>query len=170
MDETTVEGWESRIRQWTDQYEEATANQYSADVQMLLQLHRAVTAEGVASETTSPAQVNASADAMDTINRTELACNNTVLGSQMQLQLGRVTRVQNHRKILRAARDLEPDTLIIEYRGKVMLKQQFEVNGHFFKKYAFSEIFIRCGRIVLNCASVLKMFYGGNVCCIQDKH
>ncbi|XP_021466298.2 histone-lysine N-methyltransferase SETD5 isoform X1 [Oncorhynchus mykiss] len=134
VDETTAEGWESRIRQWTDQYEEATANQYSADVQMLLQLHRAVAAEGVASETTSPAQVNASADAMDTINRTELACNNTVLGSQMQVQLGRVTRVQNHRKVLRAARDLEPDTLIIEYRGKVMLKQQFEVNGHFFKK------------------------------------
>lgn len=52
-----------------------------------------------------------------------------------QLQVGRVTRVQKHRKILRAARDLDPDTLIIEYRGKVMLKQQFEVNGHFFKKY-----------------------------------
>ncbi|CAB1315496.1 unnamed protein product, partial [Coregonus sp. 'balchen'] len=134
VDETTAEGWESRIRQWTDQYEEATANQYSADIQTLLQLHRAVTAEGVVSETTSPAQVNASADTMDTINRTELACNNTVLGSQMQLQLARVTRMQNHRKILRAARDLEPDTLIIEYRGKVMLKQQFEVNGHFFKK------------------------------------
>uniref|UniRef100_A0A4W5RFT6 SET domain containing 5 n=1 Tax=Hucho hucho TaxID=62062 RepID=A0A4W5RFT6_9TELE len=96
VDETTAEGWESRIRQWTDQYEEATANQYSADVQTLLQLH--------------------------------------LLGSQMQLQLGRVTRVQKHRKILRASRDLEPDTLIIEYRGKVMLKQQFEVNGHFFKK------------------------------------
>ncbi|XP_045079674.1 histone-lysine N-methyltransferase SETD5 isoform X4 [Coregonus clupeaformis] len=140
VDETTAEGWESRIRQWTDQYEEATANQYSADIQTLFQLHRAVTAEGVVSETTSPAQVNASADTMDTINRTELACNNTVLGSQMQLQLARVTRMQNHRKILRAARDLEPDTLIIEYRGKVMLKQQFEVNGHFFKKYAFSEI------------------------------
>ncbi|CAB1354235.1 unnamed protein product [Coregonus sp. 'balchen'] len=146
VDETTAEGWESRIRQWTDQYEEATANQYSADVQTLLQLHRAATvtvaADGVvvgkmtpaATTTTSPAQVNPSADAMDTINRTELACNNTVLGSQMQLQLGRVTRVQKHRKILRASRDLEPDTLIIEYRGKVMLKQQFEVNGHFFKK------------------------------------
>lgn len=52
----------------------------------------------------------------------------------MQLQLGRVTRVQKHRKILRAARDLALDTLIIEYRGKVMLRQQFEVNGHFFKK------------------------------------
>uniref|UniRef100_A0A8C9XDG2 SET domain containing 5 n=1 Tax=Sander lucioperca TaxID=283035 RepID=A0A8C9XDG2_SANLU len=115
LDENTSEGWESRIRQWTDQYEEALANQYSADVQTLLQIH-------------------ASGDAMDTINRTELTCNNTVLGSQMQLQLGRVTRVQKHRKILRAAKNLEPDTLIIEYRGKVMLKQQFEVNGHFFKK------------------------------------
>ncbi|XP_021115794.1 SET domain-containing protein 5 isoform X9 [Heterocephalus glaber] len=53
---------------------------------------------------------------------------------KIKLQLGRVTRVQKHRKILRAARDLALDTLIIEYRGKVMLRQQFEVNGHFFKK------------------------------------
>ncbi|XP_062853469.1 histone-lysine N-methyltransferase SETD5 isoform X2 [Trichomycterus rosablanca] len=124
LDENTAEGWETRIRQWTDQYEEALANQYSADVQKLLQLHRSVN-----KNSSSPVALT-----MDTINRTELACNNTVLSSQMQLQLGRVTRVQKHRKILRAARDLEPDTLIIEYRGKVMLKQQFEVNGHFFKK------------------------------------
>ncbi|XP_071349599.1 histone-lysine N-methyltransferase SETD5 isoform X2 [Trachinotus anak] len=139
LDENTAEGWESRIRQWTDQYEEALANQYSADVQTLLQLHRAAsnTASKTESGTTMPSsttQIHTSVDAMDTINRTELACNNTVLGSQMQLQLGRVTRVQKHRKILRAAKNLEPDTLIIEYRGKVMLKQQFEVNGHFFKK------------------------------------
>ncbi|XP_040889447.1 histone-lysine N-methyltransferase SETD5 isoform X5 [Toxotes jaculatrix] len=144
LDENTAEGWESRIRQWTDQYEEALANQYSADVQTLLQLHRAAsttttttTTSKTESGTTTPpstAQIHTSVDAMDTINRTELACNNTVLGSQMQLQLGRVTRVQKHRKILRAAKNLEPDTLIIEYRGKVMLKQQFEVNGHFFKK------------------------------------
>ncbi|KAJ8400635.1 hypothetical protein AAFF_G00394040 [Aldrovandia affinis] len=126
LDENTAEGWETKIRQWTDQYEEAFANQYSADVQTLLQLHRAASK---AAEGKAPTVA-----AMDTINRTELACNNTVIGSQMQLQLGRVTRVQKHRKILRAARDLEPDTLIIEYRGKVMLKQQFEVNGHFFKK------------------------------------
>ena len=51
-----------------------------------------------------------------------------------QLQLGRVTRVQKHRKTLRASKNMDPGTLIIEYRGKVMLKQQFEVNGHFFKK------------------------------------
>uniref|UniRef100_A0A3P8TE89 SET domain containing 5 n=1 Tax=Amphiprion percula TaxID=161767 RepID=A0A3P8TE89_AMPPE len=116
LDENTAEGWESRIRQWTDQYEEALANQYSADVQTLTQIHISV-------------------DAMDTINRTELACNNTVLGSQMQLQLGRVTRVQKHRKILRAAKNLEPDTLIIEYRGKVMLKQQFETE-HYIHQYS----------------------------------
>ncbi|XP_019124727.2 SET domain-containing protein 5 isoform X4 [Larimichthys crocea] len=140
LDENTAEGWESKIRQWTDQYEEALANQYSADVQTLLQLHRAASTGVTKAEsgTTTPpstTQIHASVDAMDTINRTVLACNNTVLGSQMQLQLGRVTRVQKHRKILRAAKNLEPDTLIIEYRGKVMLKQQFEVNGHFFKKY-----------------------------------
>uniref|UniRef100_A0A3Q4HL21 SET domain containing 5 n=1 Tax=Neolamprologus brichardi TaxID=32507 RepID=A0A3Q4HL21_NEOBR len=61
LDENTEEGWESRIRQWTDQYEEALANQYSADI-------------------------HASMDSMDTINRTELTCNNTVLGSQMQVK------------------------------------------------------------------------------------
>ncbi|XP_063147450.1 histone-lysine N-methyltransferase SETD5 isoform X3 [Candoia aspera] len=123
LDENTTEGWENRIRLWTDQYEEAFTNQYSADVQNLLERHLNANKEFVGK-----------AAVLDTINKTELACNNTVIGSQMQLQLGRVTRVQKHRKILRAARDLAADTLIIEYRGKVMLRQQFEVNGHFFKK------------------------------------
>ena len=91
LDENTAEGWESRIRQWTDQYEEALANQYSADVQTLLQLHRAAstTVSKTESDTTTPpatTQIHASVDAMDTINRTELACNNTVLGSQMQVR------------------------------------------------------------------------------------
>ena len=90
LDENTAEGWESRIRQWTDQYEEALANQYSADIQMLLQLHSSATStvSKVESSTRTPpsaTQIHASVDAMDTINRTELACNNTVLGSQMQV-------------------------------------------------------------------------------------
>lgn len=92
LDENTAEGWESKIRQWTDQYEEALANQYSADVQTLLQLHRAACTTVSKTEsctTTSPSSthIHASVDAMDTINRTELACNNTVLGSQMQVSL-----------------------------------------------------------------------------------
>lgn len=90
LDENTAEGWESKIRQWTDQYEEALANQYSADVQTLLHLHRtaSATVSKAESGTTTPpatAQIHALVDPMDTINRTELACNNTVLGSQMQV-------------------------------------------------------------------------------------
>lgn len=90
LDENTAEGWESRIRQWTDQYEEALANQYSADVQTLLQFHRTASTTGSKTEsgTTVPpsaTQIHTSVDAMDTINRTELACNNTVLSSQMQV-------------------------------------------------------------------------------------
>lgn len=90
LDENTVEGWESRIRQWTDQYEEALANQYSADVQTLLQLHCATgtpvsKAESGATTPPSSTQIHTSVVTMDTINRTELACNNTVLGSQMQV-------------------------------------------------------------------------------------
>ncbi|XP_028303528.1 SET domain-containing protein 5 isoform X2 [Gouania willdenowi] len=139
LDENTAEGWESKIRLWTDQYEEAHANQYSADIQKLLQLPRATRNTALKTDNSTTTQLTtapslASVDSMDTINHSELSCNNTVLGSRMQVQLGRVTRVQKHRKILRAAKKLEPDTLIIEYRGKVMLKQQFEVNGHFFKK------------------------------------
>ncbi|XP_018114642.1 histone-lysine N-methyltransferase SETD5 isoform X7 [Xenopus laevis] len=123
LDENTTEDWENRIRLWTDQYEEAFTNQYSADMQNLLESH-----------VRSNKELIGKAAAVETIKKTELACNNTVVGSQMQLQLGRVTRVQKHRKILRAAKDLAPNTLVIEYRGKVMLRQQFEVNGHFFKR------------------------------------
>ncbi|XP_043933967.1 histone-lysine N-methyltransferase SETD5 isoform X2 [Protopterus annectens] len=123
LEENSSEDWDNRIRLWTDQYEEAFANQYSADVQIHLERHLASFRDTVGKSVL-----------IDTISKTELSCNNTVLGSQMQFHLGRVARVQKHRKILRAARDLAQDTLIIEYRGKVMLRQQFEANGHFFKK------------------------------------
>lgn len=123
LDENTAEGWENRIRLWTDQYEEAFTNQYSADMQHLLERHVRTIKE-----------LAGKATLLETIKKAELSCNNTVLGSQMQFQLGRVARVQKHRKILRAARDLPANALVIEYRGKVMLRQQFEVNGHFFKK------------------------------------
>ncbi|MEQ2180341.1 hypothetical protein GOODEAATRI_000363 [Goodea atripinnis] len=41
---------------------------------------------------------------------------------------------KKNKKILKAVRDLPPDSLIIEYRGKFMLRQQFEANGYFFKR------------------------------------
>lgn len=75
LDENTTEGWENRIRLWTDQYEEAFTNQYSADVQNALEQHLHSNKEFVG----KPAM-------LDTINKTELACNNTVIGSQMQVR------------------------------------------------------------------------------------
>lgn len=45
------------------------------------------------------------------------------------------SHVQKNKRILKAVRDLAADSLIIEYRGKVMLRQQFEANGYFFKRY-----------------------------------
>lgn len=89
LDENTAEGWESRIRQWTDQYEEALSNQYSADIQTLLELHRSACASVSKAESgasTPPSDTQACVNGLDTINRTELACNNTVLGSQMQVR------------------------------------------------------------------------------------
>lgn len=80
LDENTAEGWESRIRQWTDQYEEAVANQYSADIQTLLQLYRAASTGVGKAESGGSAPIGT-----DTINCTQLSCNNTVLGSQMQV-------------------------------------------------------------------------------------
>lgn len=92
LDENTAEGWESRIRQWTDQYEEALGNQYSADIQTLLQLYRAASttvtkAESGSSSPPTSTQISESVEGMDTIHCTELSCNNTVLGSQMQVSL-----------------------------------------------------------------------------------
>lgn len=75
LDENTAEGWENRIRLWTDQYEEAFTNQYSADVQNLLERHLNSNKEYVGKTAM-----------LDTINKTELACNNTVIGSQMQVR------------------------------------------------------------------------------------
>lgn len=91
VDENTAEGWENRIRQWTDHYEEALANQYSADIQTLLRLYRAASSTTESGATTPPSSTELHV-AMDTINRTELACNNTVLGSQMQVCPFKATR------------------------------------------------------------------------------
>lgn len=78
LDENTAEGWENRIRLWTDQYEEAFTNQYSADVQNLLERHLNSNKDYVGKTAM-----------LDTINKTELACNNTVIGSQMQVRTSR---------------------------------------------------------------------------------
>ncbi|MBN3272206.1 KMT2E methyltransferase, partial [Polyodon spathula] len=100
--------WENKIKAWMDRYEEASSNQYSEDMQSLLALGLRETEDG------SKAHFNTS--------------NNTGFKPPVESQ------VQKNKKILKAAKDLPPDTLIIEYRGKFMLRQQFEANGYFFNR------------------------------------
>ncbi|KAM8884024.1 inactive histone-lysine N-methyltransferase 2E isoform 1-T2 [Synchiropus picturatus] len=97
--------WENKIKTWMERYEEASSNQYSEDVQVLL-------------------RVKEQGDGKSLAYNTHPATFKPPVESQ----------VQKNKKILKAVRDLAPDSLIIEYRGKFMLRQQFEANGYFFKR------------------------------------
>uniref|UniRef100_A0A3B3BET8 Lysine (K)-specific methyltransferase 2E n=1 Tax=Oryzias melastigma TaxID=30732 RepID=A0A3B3BET8_ORYME len=97
--------WENKIKTWMERYEEANSNQYSEDVQLLL-------------------RVKEQGDGRSLAYNTHPASFKPPVESQ----------VQKNKKILKAVRDLAPDSLIIEYRGKFMLRQQFEANGYFFKR------------------------------------
>ncbi|KAJ8249658.1 hypothetical protein COCON_G00228740 [Conger conger] len=97
--------WEGKMRLWMEQYEEAHSNQYSEDMQLLLRV----------------------TDSRDTKS---LSCITHTPAFRPPAQ----TQVQKNKRILRAVCDLGPNALIMEYRGKFMLRQQFEANGCFFKK------------------------------------
>uniref|UniRef100_A0A8D3CLP4 Lysine (K)-specific methyltransferase 2E n=1 Tax=Scophthalmus maximus TaxID=52904 RepID=A0A8D3CLP4_SCOMX len=97
--------WENKIKTWMEAYEEASSNQYSEDVQVLLRVKEQGDGKSLAYNT-HPASFKPPVE----------------------------SQVQKNKKILKAVRDLAPDSLIIEYRGKFMLRQQFEANGYFFKR------------------------------------
>ncbi|CAL9682850.1 unnamed protein product [Knipowitschia caucasica] len=97
--------WENKIKTWMERYEEASSNQYSEDVQVLLRVKEQGDGKSLAYNT-HPASFKPPVE----------------------------SHVQKNKKILKAVRDLAPDSLIIEYRGKFMLRQQFEANGYFFKR------------------------------------
>ncbi|XP_056132452.1 inactive histone-lysine N-methyltransferase 2E [Lampris incognitus] len=97
--------WENKIKTWMERYEEASSNQYSEDVQILLRVKEQGDGKSLAYNT-HPASFKPPVE----------------------------SQVQKNKRILKAVRDLAPDSLIIEYRGKFMLRQQFEANGYFFKR------------------------------------
>ncbi|KAM8909495.1 inactive histone-lysine N-methyltransferase 2E isoform 3-T4 [Spinachia spinachia] len=97
--------WENKLKTWMERYEEASSNQYSEDVQVLLRVKEQGDGKSLAYNT-HPASFKPPVE----------------------------SQVQKNKKILKAVRDLAPDSLIIEYRGKFMLRQQFEANGYFFKR------------------------------------
>ncbi|XP_072327406.1 inactive histone-lysine N-methyltransferase 2E isoform X8 [Scyliorhinus torazame] len=108
--------WENKIKTWMDRYEEADGNQYSEDIQNILEAHRLAL------------EITDGREEMEVVSRSDLNTNLIAFKPPVESQ------VQKNKRILKAAKDLLPDTFIIEYRGKFMLREQFEANGHFFKR------------------------------------
>ncbi|ELK01331.1 Histone-lysine N-methyltransferase MLL5 [Pteropus alecto] len=106
-------GWETKIKAWMDRYEEANNNQYS---------------EGVQREAQRIALRLGNGNDKKEINKSDLNTNNLLFKPPVE------SHIQKNKKILKSAKDLPPDALIIEYRGKFMLREQFEANGYFFKR------------------------------------
>ncbi|KAE8616330.1 hypothetical protein XENTR_v10008773 [Xenopus tropicalis] len=106
-------GWENKIKTWMDHYEEASNNQYSEGVQKEAQR----IALRFSNENDNKEQI-----------KTNFNTSNLIFKPPVESYL------QKNKKILKAAKDLLPETLIIEYRGKFMLREQFEANGYFFKR------------------------------------
>uniref|UniRef100_A0A8C4XJC9 Lysine methyltransferase 2E (inactive) n=1 Tax=Falco tinnunculus TaxID=100819 RepID=A0A8C4XJC9_FALTI len=101
-------GWETKIKAWMDRYEEANNNQYSEGVQREAQKIALRLGNGN--------------------DKKDVSTSNLIFKPPVE------SYVQKNKKILKAAKDLPPDALIIEYRGKFMLREQFEANGYFFKR------------------------------------
>ncbi|XP_051976477.1 inactive histone-lysine N-methyltransferase 2E isoform X1 [Xyrauchen texanus] len=97
--------WENKMKSWMERYEEASSNQYSEEVRILLRVKEARDGK-------------------------TLAYNTHTAAFKPPVE----SHIQKNKCILKAVRDLAADSLIIEYRGKVMLRQQFEANGYFFKR------------------------------------
>nr|AAF75564.1 HDCMC04P [Homo sapiens] len=106
-------GWETKIKAWMDRYEEANNNQYS---------------EGVQREAQRIALRLGNGNDKKEMNKSDLNTNNLLFKPPVE------SHIQKNKKILKSAKDLPPDALIIEYRGKFMLREQFEANGYFFKR------------------------------------
>ncbi|XP_054843794.1 inactive histone-lysine N-methyltransferase 2E isoform X2 [Eublepharis macularius] len=106
--DSSVFGWETKIKAWMDRYEEASNNQYS---------------EGVQREAQRIALRLGNGD-----DKKEVITSNSIFKPPVE------SYIQKNKKILKAAKDLPPDALVIEYRGKFMLREQFEANGYFFKR------------------------------------
>ncbi|XP_075455783.1 inactive histone-lysine N-methyltransferase 2E isoform X9 [Ascaphus truei] len=107
-------GWEGKIKAWMDHYEEANNNQYS---------------EGVQREAQRIAlRLSCDSDKKEQIIKSNFSTSNLMFKPPVESYL------QKNKRILKAAKDLLPETLIIEYRGKFMLREQFEANGYFFKR------------------------------------
>lgn len=123
-----------------ERYEEASSNQYSEEVQILLRVKEARDGKTLAYNT----HTAAFKPPVEVLNSHIYKFHHNigqffwcvVCGyNKLTVTFSSQSHVQKNKRILKAVRDLAADSLIIEYRGKVMLRQQFEANGYFFKRY-----------------------------------
>ncbi|XP_033745121.1 inactive histone-lysine N-methyltransferase 2E-like isoform X2 [Pecten maximus] len=106
MNENAQDPWDSSYSPWVDKYEEARENQYSPDIQALM----AIRINGQPADDPHP------------------------LNGRLQTQLCHVTEVSKNRKGLEASETIGEGEPIIEYTGKVTLKQQFD-KDNFFRQF-----------------------------------
>ncbi|XP_021351979.1 histone-lysine N-methyltransferase 2E-like isoform X2 [Mizuhopecten yessoensis] len=106
MNENAQDPWDSSYSPWVDKYEEAIENQYSPDIQALM----AIRINGQPADDLHP------------------------LSGKLQSKLCHVTDVNKNRKGLEASETIGEGEPIIEYTGKVTLKQQFD-KDNFFKQF-----------------------------------
>lgn len=127
-----------------ERYEEASSNQYSEEVQILLRVKEARDGKTLAYNTHTAAFKPPVEVFNDQIYKFHhiigqfwffLGALCVALYNKLTSTFSSQSHVQKNKRILKAVRDLAADSLIIEYRGKVMLRQQFEANGYFFKRY-----------------------------------
>ncbi|XP_060079743.1 inactive histone-lysine N-methyltransferase 2E-like isoform X1 [Ylistrum balloti] len=106
MNENAQDPWDSSYSPWVDKYEEAQENQYSPDIQALM----AIRINGQPADDPHP------------------------LNGRLPTQLCHVTEVSKNRKGLEASETIGEGEPIIEYTGKVSLKQQFD-KDNFFRQF-----------------------------------
>lgn len=126
-----------------ERYEEASSNQYSEEVQILLRVKEARDGKTLAYNT----HTAAFKPPVEVLNSYIYKFHHNIVVvflsvrsvwlfyNKLTVTFSSQSHVQKNKRILKAVRDLAADSLIIEYRGKVMLRQQFEANGYFFKRY-----------------------------------
>ncbi len=118
-----------------ERYEEASSNQYSEEVRILLRVKEARDGKTLAYNT----HTAAFKPPVEVLHAHIFTCLTgalfVALYDMLIVTFSSQSHVQKNKRILKAVRELAADSLIIEYRGKVMLRQQFEANGYFFKRY-----------------------------------
>ncbi|KAK3589456.1 hypothetical protein CHS0354_030577 [Potamilus streckersoni] len=105
--EETQDAWDNSKSTWLDRFETARVNQYSADMQELLTSKR----------------VNG--------HNNEIA--DQVTGG-LRVQRCHVAEVKSNRQGLLASEVIEEGLAVIEYIGKVMLRQQYDTDNFFLKQ------------------------------------